>query len=32
MPLTACLERIYAFVDKGDLVYGVELPTVEAGV
>ena len=32
MPLTACLERIYAFVDRGDLVYGVELPTVEAGV
>ena len=32
MPLTACLERIYSFVDKGDLVYGVELPTVEAGV
>ena len=32
MPLTACLERIYAFVDRGDLVYGVELPIVEAGV
>ena len=32
MPLTACLERIYAFVDKGDMVYGVELPTVAAGV
>lgn len=32
MPLTSCLERIYAFLDKGDLVYGVELPTVEAGV
>ncbi len=32
MPLTSCLERIYAYVDRGDLVYGVELPTVEAGV
>ena len=32
MPLTSCLERIYAFIDKGDLVYGVELPSVEAGV
>ncbi|NIO03723.1 MAG: hypothetical protein GTN74_03660 [Proteobacteria bacterium] len=32
MPLTTCLERIYAFMDRGDLVYGVELPSVEAGV
>jgi hypothetical protein len=32
MPLTTCLERIYAFVERGDLVYGVELPNVEAGV
>jgi hypothetical protein len=32
MPITACLERIYAFVERGDLVYGVEFPTVEAGV
>ncbi|NIQ38151.1 MAG: hypothetical protein GTN81_06135 [Proteobacteria bacterium] len=32
MPLTTCLERIYAFLDRGDLVYGVELPSIEAGV
>lgn len=32
MPINACLERIYAFVEGGHLVYGVELPTVEVGV
>ncbi len=32
MPLNACLERIYAFVDRGDFIYSVELPIVEAGV
>jgi len=32
MPMTTCLERIYAHVEGNDLVYGVELPTVEVGV
>jgi hypothetical protein len=32
MPINACLQRIYSFLEGSDLVYGVELPTVEAGV
>jgi hypothetical protein len=32
MPLITCLERIYAHIEKDHLVYGVELPNVEAGV
>ena len=32
MPLITCLERIYAHVEKDKLIYGVELPNVEAGV
>jgi hypothetical protein len=32
MPLTACLERIYVRTEGRHLIYGVELPTVEAGV
>jgi len=32
MPLTSCLQRIFTFLDKGDLVYGIELPTLEVGV
>lgn len=31
-PLVSSLERIYAEICEGDLVYGVELPNVEAGV
>jgi hypothetical protein len=31
-PLVSSVERIYAEVRGGDLVYGVELPNVEAGV
>jgi hypothetical protein len=32
MPLVTCLQRIYAYTEKEHLVYGVELPNVEAGV
>jgi hypothetical protein len=32
MPLTSCLERIYSYIEKDELIYGVELPNVEAGV
>jgi hypothetical protein len=32
MPMTSCLERIYSHIEKDELIYGVELPTVEAGV
>ena len=32
MPLITCLERIYAHIEKDHLIYGVELPNVEAGV
>jgi hypothetical protein len=32
MPLITCLQRIYAHVEKDNLIYGVELPNVEAGV
>ena len=32
MPLITCLERIYAHIERDHLIYGVELPNVEAGV
>lgn len=31
-PLVSSFENIYAKVEKGDLVYGVELPNVEVGI
>jgi hydroxymethylglutaryl-CoA reductase len=32
MPINACLQRIYTHQEGNDLIYGVELPNVEAGV